>query len=343
MFKSGLLLNAEWDHRRLMSLAAAAEEYGYDVFWYADERFFRETYTGLAACATVTSQILLGPAVTDPYTRHPALTAAAMASLDELSDGRSILGYAAGASGFRNLGLRPERSAVALREGIHIIRELLAGHSVTYEGEMISIWDGSMKFDTRPDLPIYLAAMGPLNMRLAGEVSDGVIIPHCASPTILNPHLKAFEQGIAKAGRVDRPKVVARIDASVSHDREAALFEAKIRIARYLWANYPNIAYLATHDLSLPAELDRRLKEAGPFPGGHDLNQFRPFADAIPDELVYPIMWAGTPEEIIEQARPLLEAGIDETMVYVLIPQGETVESVVQLFAREVIDPLRIS
>lgn len=341
MFKSGLLLNAEWDHRRLMDLAASAEKWGYDIFWYADERFYRETYTGLAALATVTSTMQLGPAVTDPYTRHPALTAAAMASLDELSNGRAILGYAAGASGFRNLGLKPERSSVALREGIHIIRELLAGKKVTYEGEMISIWDGSMKFDTRADLPIYLAAMGPLNMRLAGEVADGVIIPHCASPIILNPHLKYFQQGIEKSGRPDRPKVIARLDASVSHDREAALFEAKIRIARYLWANYPNISYLATHDLTLPPQLDRRFKEAGPFPGGHNLDQFRPFADAIPDELVFPIMWAGTPQEVVEQARPLLDAGVDETMVYVLVPQNETVESAVQLFAQEVIDPLR--
>lgn len=341
MFKSGLLLNAEWSHNRLMDLVQEAEALGYDTLWYADERFYRETYTGLAACATVTSKILLGPAVTDPYTRHPAITAAAMASVDELSNGRAVLGYAAGASGFRNLGLKPERSVVALREAIHIIRELLAGKSVTYEGEMISIWDGSMKFETRPDLPIYLAAMGPLNMCLAGEVADGVIIPHCASPAIFKPHMVYIEEGMTRSGRTERPKIIARLDASVSNNREVAMFEAKIRLARFLWASYPNIAYLKTHNLSLPPELERRLWEAGRFPGGHNLEQFRPFADAIPDELIYPIAWAGTPEEIVAQARPLLDAGVDEIMTYLLVPEGETVESVTQLFATEVVDRLR--
>lgn len=341
MFKSGLLLNAEWEHKRLLALAAAAEDLGYDIFWYADERFYRETYTGLAACASVTSRIQLGPAVTDPYTRHPALTAAAIASLDELSEGRAILGYAAGASGFRNLGLRPERSTVALREAVHIIRQLLAGKTITYEGEMMSIWNASMKFTTRPDIPIYLAAMGPLNMRLAGEVADGAIIPHCASAQLIRPHLAYVEEGMAKAGRSQRPKIIARIDASVSHDRQAALREAKVRLARYLWANYPNINYLAVHNLALPEELDRRLRGAGLFPGGHDLNQFRPFVDAIPDQLVYPIMWAGTPDEVVDQAQALLESGIDETMVYVLVPESESVESAVRLFAAEVIDKLR--
>jgi len=341
MFKSGLLLNAEWDHRRLMALVAEAEALGYDIFWYADERFYRETYVGLAACATATSRILLGPAVTDPYTRHPALTAAAMASLDELSNGRAILGYAAGASGFHNLGLRPERSSVALRESIQIIRELLAGQKVTQEGEIITIRDGSMKFFTRPDIPIYLAAMGPLNMRLAGEVADGVIIPHTASPLNLKPHLNRVQEGMEKVGRTNRPAIVARLDASVSHDREAAMFEAKVRLARYLWANYPDITYLTLFDLSLPPELDRRLKQAGPFPGGHDLAMFRPFADAIPDELVFPIALAGTPPEIVTQLKPLLEAGVDELMVYVLVPESETVESAVQLFANEVVDVLR--
>lgn len=341
MFKSGLLLNAEFKHRRLMAIARLAEELDYDNLWYADERFYRETYTGLAACALATSRMGLGTAVTDPYTRHPALTAAAIASVDELSDGRGILGYAAGASGFRNLGLRPERSVVALREGIHIIRELLAGKRVTYEGEMISIWDAEMKFETRPDIPIYLAAWGPLNMKLAGEVADGVIIPHCASPLIFKAQAERVRKGMARVDREEAPEIVVRLDASVSHDRKAALVAAKVRLARYLWAQYPNIRYLETHGLSLPVELDSRLRKAGPFPGGHDASHFEPFADAIPDELVYPIALAGTPSEMVDQARRIIEAGAEEIMVYLLVPEGETIESVVRLYGEEVIGVLR--
>ncbi len=104
--RAGVLLNAEHEHQRLIAYARRAEELGFQTLWYADERFYREPYVGLAACALATSRIRLGPAVTDPYTRHPALTAAAIASLDELSGGRAVLGYWAGLSGFHNLGIQ---------------------------------------------------------------------------------------------------------------------------------------------------------------------------------------------------------------------------------------------
>lgn len=333
---NGLLLNAEYEHQHLMALARLAEELGFEYLWYADERFYRETYVGLAACATVTSRVQLGPAVTDPYTRHPALTAAAMASLDELSGGRAVLGYGAGLSGFHNLGLRHVKPAVALREGIHIVRRLWAGEEVTYEGEVISIWDASMQFPTRSDLPIYLAANGPYNLRLAGEVAEGVIIPHCASLSIFEPKLAQVRTGEAKRAQAQPPQVVVRLDVSVSHDREAALFQAKVRLGRLLWAQYPDIRYLETHGLALPAELDRRLREAGPFQRTHDLRVFRPFADAIPDNLVYPISLAGTPEKVVGQARGLLEGGAEQIMAYLLVPEGETIESVMKLYANEV-------
>ena len=92
----GVLINAEYPHRDLMRYARRSEELGLDALWYADEKFYRETYTGLAACALATTRITLGTGVTEPYTRHPALTALAIASLDELSGGRAVLGFGAG-------------------------------------------------------------------------------------------------------------------------------------------------------------------------------------------------------------------------------------------------------
>ena len=112
----GVLLNAEHEHRALQVYARQIEELGFGTLWYADERFYREVYVGLAACATATSRLKLGTAVTDPFTRHPALTAAAIASVDELSDGRAILGYGAGISGYHNLGITLDRPARRLRE-----------------------------------------------------------------------------------------------------------------------------------------------------------------------------------------------------------------------------------
>src|SRR5437660_12722074 len=126
----------------LADLAARAEALGYDDFWLADERFFREVYTVLGLAATRTTRIRLGPGVTDPYSRHAALTAMAIATLDEVTGGRAILGLGAGVSGFRELGIDASRSAAAIREGVELIRRLLAGDTVTAKGSEISFTDG---------------------------------------------------------------------------------------------------------------------------------------------------------------------------------------------------------
>ena len=188
-----------------------------------------------------------------------------------------------------------------------------------------------MKFPTRRDLPIYVAANSPYTLRLAGELGEGVIIPHCASQEILEGKLQHVRKGQEMAGRQHGPKVVARLDVSVSQDRQAALFEAKLRLARLLWAQYPDIEYLRLHGLSLTSDLDRRLREAGPFQRTHDREAFIRFADAIPDEFVFPISLAGTPNELVQQTRSVIQGGADQIMAYLLVPDGETIETVMQM------------
>lgn len=338
----GVLINAEYPHSDLMRYARRSEDLGLDALWYGDEKFYREPYTGLAACAIATSRIALGPGVTEPYTRHPALTALAVASLDELSAGRAVLGYGAGRVGFPQMGIALERPALRLREAVHVIRRLWAGERFSFKGETVAWSDAALQFPTRAGIPIYLAADGPHTLRLAGEIADGVIIPHCASPLILRPKLEFVEQGRARAGRTSRPEVLARLDISLSRDRSAAVYQGRLRLARYLWSQYPAIGYLQTHGLALPAELDRRLRAAGPFVRTQDRSAFLPFADAIPEELVAPIACAGTPAEVAQQLRTVLGAGADGVMAYLQIPRGETMESVLDLYA-EVVGMLRES
>src|SRR5215472_9621785 len=152
--RTGLLILPSLDPERLAELAVKAEELGYDDFWLADERFFREVYSCLALCAARTRRIRLGPCVTDPYSRHAALTAMAIATLDEISNGRAVLGIGAGVSGFRELGVDAERSAVAIREAVELIRRLLAGQSVTVKGQQVSFNGGRLDFaPRRADLP----------------------------------------------------------------------------------------------------------------------------------------------------------------------------------------------
>src|SRR5215510_14369477 len=144
--RTGLLILPAYEPARLADLAALAEDTGYDDFWLADERFFREVYACLALCALRTQRIRLGPCVTDPYSRHPALTAMAIATVDEISGQRAVLGLGAGVSGFRELGIARAKSGVALREAVEVIRELLAGKTVTYRGQVVRVDDAHLDF-----------------------------------------------------------------------------------------------------------------------------------------------------------------------------------------------------
>ncbi len=101
----GLLLADDYSCSELTELGALAETLGYDSFWFVDVRLAHECYIGLASIATRTGRIRLGTGVTDPYSRHPAVTAASIATLDELSGGRAILGLGLGGSGFKELGM----------------------------------------------------------------------------------------------------------------------------------------------------------------------------------------------------------------------------------------------
>src|ERR1700744_2792109 len=114
----GLLLFSDYTTQELVDLAVLSEALGYRDFWYTDVRFARDCYLGLAAVAARTRTIRLGTGVTDPYSRHPALTASAIATLDEMSDGRAVLGLGTGGAGFRELGLERKLPVAALRETV---------------------------------------------------------------------------------------------------------------------------------------------------------------------------------------------------------------------------------
>jgi len=159
---TGVLLMGDLSAEDLASLARQVEDWGYDYIWLADERFFREIYSCLTLCALNTKKIQIGVCVTDPYSRHPALTAMAIATLDEISEGRAVLGIGAGVSGFGELGIDRARPALAMREMVGLVRKLMTGENVDFQGRMVQFNHGALNFTpVRADLPIYVASNAP--------------------------------------------------------------------------------------------------------------------------------------------------------------------------------------
>ena len=121
--------------------------------------FYREVYSTLAMLAQHTTRVKLGTCVTDPFARHPALTAMAIATLDEISNQRAILGVGAGISGFTELGIVRKKPAAAIREMIEVVRALLKGESVDFHGDVVTFNNGKLSFKpVRADIPILSPA-----------------------------------------------------------------------------------------------------------------------------------------------------------------------------------------
>ncbi len=157
----------------LIELARLAEAVGCTRCWVNDEGLTtRDVYVTLAALAGHTESIRLGPGITNPHVRHPAATASAIATLDELSGGRGFLGLGAGGGlTLRPLGIEPQRPVAAVRETVTAVRRLFAGETVNHNGEF-ALRSARLAYG-RPDIEILLAGRGPRMMALAGQVADG--------------------------------------------------------------------------------------------------------------------------------------------------------------------------
>ncbi len=154
--------------RRLVELARLGESLGAEMCFVADEGTERDVYVALTAIVEATG-LTVAPAITNPFSRHPVATAAAIATLAELAPGRVMHGLGVGGSRvLQPLGMDPERPYSALRDAFEVNRRLLAGETV---GEASLPW-------FRPDesVPIAVAGRGPRVQRLAAEHSDCVII-----------------------------------------------------------------------------------------------------------------------------------------------------------------------
>lgn len=204
MFETAIWMPTDVPVSDVVEVARLADEEGYDYFLVPDEGLTRDVYVALTAVAMETKRIKFGPAIANPYTRHPIASATAMATLDELSGGRAFMGYGIGGSLVLGpLGIKIERPLKIMREAIEITRLLYTGEPVSYQGDFFTCRDMRLRFDVRP-IPIYFAARGSQMMRLGGELTDGQFLSGKAKFD-LNRTLEDIHAGAAKSGR--KPKI----------------------------------------------------------------------------------------------------------------------------------------
>jgi 5,10-methylenetetrahydromethanopterin reductase len=317
--------------RRSADLAQLAEEEGFDHVWLSNHKLYSDMFVGLAAAAVTTRRIGLGTFVAEPYSQHPALIAAAIATVDELSGGRAILGLGAGGANFKELGIDLVRPAQALREAIQIIRPLLAGERIDFQGEVFTARDTFLHhLAARPGLRIVLASRGARVLQVAGEEADGAMIATYATPAGLSYGRAMVSQGLARAGRDETGfPLYTRVDVSMDEDGKAARDAIRPMIAAMVMSSYPDAAFLRNSGLEITpelAEMSRQKNEALAFASGH----------LVPDAYVERFAWVGTPTEVAGQIAAVVDAGFND-IVALMQPMGVDPGPAMRTFAREVI------
>ena len=314
-----------------------AERLGYDTAWITDTHLVcRELWVTLAACATATTRIRLGPGVTVPHSRHVSVTASAVASLHELAPGRVVIGVGTGGSSAQTMGLRLEQvGRVATLEAMATgLRRLLAGKRVRFETGI----DGRLAWlDAPPTIPLYLAGSGPRMLETAGRLGDGAIVYATVQPDVLEPALAHVATGAAASGRDLRDLDVA-LWAPMSVGRDGALARDHAR---------GRVASACRHPLPVRLSPDdeaaiRRVREA------YDAYQHATAGSRhrtlVPDRLVDLMALAGTPEQVREQMERLRTVrGLSRVIVFPQVPEAGFLarEAILSMFADEVMARLR--
>jgi 5,10-methylenetetrahydromethanopterin reductase len=322
--RSGVVLQGVDPPPVFEAMVEEIEALGYDHLWVTDSSLHaRNPYAYLTLAARRSSSLLLGTAVTNPLTRHPAITAAAAATVDEISEGRMILGIGAGDRPLLALGM-PPATVDALAEAVAAIRALWRDERVTVTTPAFRLQDAHVRFETRRDIPIYVAASGPRTLELAGAIADGVILLVGLFPDAIAWALEHVDRGANAAGR-DRPVVTVFAYGRVAEDEDAALADAR-SIAAWFPQTAPAICTLA----GLPEDLVERVRTA--YAGG-EFQEAAAAAELLPREFVRKVAVSGNEDRTRAQIRDVLAAGVDGVNVF---PLGRERMETVRRFAASV-------
>ncbi|MDP6564095.1 MAG: LLM class flavin-dependent oxidoreductase [Alphaproteobacteria bacterium] len=308
-------------HRRqTVAYAQLAENLGYDGVWLP-EAFGSDAFTLLGLIAGRTSRLKLATGIVNVYSRSPTLLAQSFATLDEISDGRAIIGL--GASGpivIENWhGLRFEKPLRRTREVVEIIRLTLAGERVDYQGKHFQLKGFRMLIrPVQPSMPIYLATLKPRSVRLTGEIADGWLPTHVSLRNLAALRQPLID-GAEAAGRpADDIDLAAMTLAVASEDGDTARDLCREHLAYYVGGIgtfyhelFQGYGYGEVADAVVAAW--KRGNRAGA-------------AEAIPDDVLDDLVIAGTAEDCLAAMDARRQAGLNHIVVFP--PHGADPEQV---------------
>jgi alkanesulfonate monooxygenase SsuD/methylene tetrahydromethanopterin reductase-like flavin-dependent oxidoreductase (luciferase family) len=291
-----------------VALARRAEELGYDSFWLAEIYYFRSIAPLAALAAQATSRIKIGQAIVPTHTRHPTLVAMEAAALDEISNGRFIVGLGA-ARVVANHLKNPVSLVGALRDSLPIIRGLLDGEEVAYDGKVYSCNPTQLGLQTRKGIPIHVGAYAhsPKMLALTGAMADGAIFSLWSPPHMVRLGKETVAEAAIKAGRDPSSiEISAQFILSVDENAQAARDACREIVAFYAQSarqTWLNIDMVTREDLEpVVSALESGGLEAG--------------TKAVTDKLLEKIAVAGDPRYCRDRFKEYIGTGLDFPMIY---------------------------
>jgi probable F420-dependent oxidoreductase len=325
----GFTLKPDHTIERTLALARQAEEAGFEYGWLFDSHvLWRDPYPLLTLIAGATTRLRLGTCVTNPGTREPSVTASLLATLDEISDGRMDLGIGRGDSARRVLG-KPPITLAHTEEAIHVIRTLVAGESITYEGtELVFPWTRGWT------LPVWVAGYGPMAIAMTGRVADGIIL-QIADPDLIRWFVGQLREAATAAGR---DPVSLKVQAAApAHIGSRDLGRERTRWFPALVSNHVVDLVNKYPREELPEALTGYITDRTGYDYLHHAEVGSSNATFVGDEVTDRFCVLGSAEEHVAKLRELADAGVDQFNLYLM--NGDE-EDQLEAYGKDVIPAL---
>ncbi|MDV0444580.1 putative coenzyme F420-dependent oxidoreductase [Methanimicrococcus sp. At1] len=314
---------------KIAAYTKLAEEQSFEYAWITDHYNNREVYSTLSVLALATNKIKIGAGVTNPYTRSPVMTAASIASVNEIAGGRAVLGIGPGDKmTFEALGLAGEKPLTAVKETAEAVRELLTGKKVTYEGSTVKLKNAKLDFaDPKKtgvdmNIPIYIGAQGPKMLETAAAVGDGILI-NGSHPDDFKAAAVQIQKGADAVGKkAEEIDVAAYTCFSIDDDLDKAYASAK-PVTAFIIAGASDVL-LERHGISKESKTE--IAEA------ISKGDFKGLQTMITDSMADRFAVVGDFDECMKKVKELEKAGV--TQIAAGSPLGPNKEKSIKLIGK---------
>lgn len=331
----GVVLQTNPPASRTVELARLAETHGFSHVWTFDSHLlWQEPFVIYSAILAATRKVMVGPMVTNPATRDWTVIASLFATLNEMYGNRTICGIGRGDSAVRTLHGKPSNLAT-LRESVHVIRELANDRAVEINGAKVQFpWSRGSALD------IWVAAYGPLALKLTGEVGDGFIL-QLADPDIAAWTIKVVRDAAEQAGRdPDAVKFCVAAPMYIGEDSPGSRAHMREQCRWFGGMVGNHVADIVARygaDSSVPKALTDYIAGRQ----GYDYNEHgragNTHAAFVPDEIVERFCILGGASEHVERLEALRELGVTQFAGYL---QHDNKEETMRVYGEHVIPAL---